>query len=258
MNPLPENTSTENIFTEKACVTLNAAGTSPYLFVSEHAGNFVPASHNNLGLSEADITDHIGWDLHIRAVGERVANALDATYIYQPYSRLLIDCNRPLDAPDSVPPVVDRRPVPGNQNLTAAELRRRHRDIFHPFHDTIANVIDGRLARGQPTVFVTLHSFTPAMQSGGDDRPWPITIQYGRDPAFSRTLMNLLRASGDFPVGDNVPYPVRDETHYTIPTHGEKRKLLHSMIEIRQDVIADVGGQQLWSDTLVDVLSSAL
>lgn len=218
----------------------------------------MPASHNNLGLADADINDHIGWDLHIRTVGERVASALDATYIYQPFSRLMIDCNRPLGAPDSIPPVADKRPVPGNQDLTASEVNRRHNDIFHPFHDTIAATIDDRIQRGQATVFVTLHSFTPAMQSGGDDRPWPITIQYGRDPAFSRTLMDLLRKDGTFPVGDNVPYPVRDATHYTIPTHGEKRKLLHSMIEIRQDVIADSRGQQIWSDTLVDVLSRAL
>lgn len=218
----------------------------------------MPASHANLGLAAEDINDHIGWDLHIRAVGERVASAMDAAYIYQPFSRLMIDCNRPLDAPDSIPPVADRRPVPGNQDLDAAEVNRRHKGIFHPFHDTVTALIDDRTRRGQPTIFVTLHSFTPAMQSGGNDRPWPITIQYGRDPAFSRTLMDLLREDGSFPVGDNVPYPVRDETHYTIPTHGEKRKLLHSMIEIRQDVIADSRGQQFWANILVDVLSRAL
>ena len=241
-----------------AVVKLNSDGASPFLFVSEHAGNLVPADYNNLGLSPADLGDHIGWDLHILEVGKQVAAALDACYVYQPYSRLMIDCNRPFGAPDSIPPVADNRPVPGNQNLSAEEVSRRREEIFQPFHDAIAETIDGRIARGQRTVFVTLHSFTPAMQSGGDDRPWPITIQYGRDPAFSEALLALLREDGSFPVGDNLPYPVTDETHYTIPTHGEKRKLLHSMIEIRQDVIRDSEGQAFWANKLVDVLSRAL
>lgn len=171
---------------------------------------------------------------------------------------MAVDCNRPFEAPDSIPQVADKRLVPGNQNLSSAEVRRRQTEVFWPFHTMIRETIDSRLARNQPTILVTLHSFTPAMKSGDDDRPWPITIQYGRDPAFSRTLMALLRKDGSFPVGDNLPYPVRDETHYTIPTHGEKRKLLHSMIEIRQDVIADSDGQEFWADKLVDVLSRAL
>ena len=241
-----------------AAITLNPEGTSPFLFVSEHAGNLVPEEYNKLGLQQADLDDHIGWDLHILDVGKQVASALDACYIYQPYSRLLIDCNRPVGAFDSIPPAADNRPVPGNRGLSDDEVIRRRSGIFQPFHEAISAAIDARAACGMQTVFVTLHSFTPAMQSGGDDRPWPITIQYGRDPAFSKTLIRLLREDGDFPVGDNVPYPVRDETHYTIPTHGEKRKLLHSMIEIRQDVIADGAGKDFWASKLVDVLSRAL
>lgn len=242
----------------EAVITLNPDGVSPFLFVSEHAGNFVPEKYDKLGLMQADLDDHIGWDLHILDVGKQVAAALDACYIYQPYSRLLIDCNRPTDAPDSIPPIADNRPVPGNQNLSESEIASRRAEIFQPFHNAIKATIDARIARGQPTVFVTLHSFTPAMQSGGNDRPWPITIQYGRDPAFSQTLMQLLKEGESFSVGDNVPYPVKDETHYTIPTHGEKRKVLHSMIEIRQDVIADGAGKNFWASKLVDVLSRAL
>jgi predicted N-formylglutamate amidohydrolase len=55
-------------------------------------------------------------------------------------------------------------------------------------------------------------------------------------------------------VGDNEPYAVSDDTDYTIPVHGEKRGLMNSGIEIRQDLIADPAGQQQWADRLARIL----
>ena len=54
-------------------------------------------------------------------------------------------------------------------------------------------------------------------------------------------------------VGDNEPYAVSDETDYTIPVHGEKRGLMNTGIEIRQDLIADQAGQKQWADRLARI-----
>lgn len=238
------------------CICVNAGGKGRFVLVSEHAGNLVPVNLNNLGLSDADLADHIGWDLHIRAVGERLSVLLDAPYFCQPYSRLLIDCNRPPGAPQSVLEVSDSHRVPGNEGLSADDIKARQDEVFHPFHSAIASLLDERAARGLETILITLHSFTPAMKSGSDDRPWQVTFQYGRDPGLSKKLITLMDADPAITVGDNVPYPVGGDTHYGIPVHGEQRGLPHTMIELRQDVIASEDGKAFWANKLRDVLES--
>ncbi len=46
---------------------------------------------------------HIAWDIGVAGLGERLAEALDAVFIRQAYSRLVIDCNRRPGAADSDP-----------------------------------------------------------------------------------------------------------------------------------------------------------
>jgi predicted N-formylglutamate amidohydrolase len=47
---------------------------------------------------------------------------------------------------------------------------------------------------------------------------------------------------------------VSDATDYTIPVHAERRGLINSGIEIRQDLIADESGQQQWAERLGRIL----
>ena len=56
-------------------------------------------------------------------------------------------------------------------------------------------------------------------------------------------------------VGDNEPYAVSDATDYTIPVHGEKRGLMNSGIEIRQDLITEESGQAEWAERLVRIFT---
>ena len=130
-----------------------------------------------------------------------------------------------------------------------AEARRAQ--IFEPYHRRIDEVIDQRLAAGMPTVLVSLHSFTPVY--AGIARPWHVGTLYHRDTRLPPLLLKAFRAEADLVVGDNEPYAVSDETDYTIPVHGEARGLMNSGIEIRQDLIGDVSGQQQWADRLARI-----
>ncbi|MFY9833651.1 MAG: N-formylglutamate amidohydrolase, partial [Methylocystis sp.] len=62
---------------------------------------------------------------------------------------------------------------------------------------------------------------------------------------------------GGLLIGDNEPYSVSDASDYTIPVHGERRGLLHVEIEIRQDLIADTGGQRAWGALLARLMPRA-
>lgn len=231
-------------------------GASPFLLTCDHAGREIPARLGRLGLAEAELDRHIAYDLGIAAVSIRLAELLDAVLIGQPYSRLLIDCNRPPAMSSSIPEVSDDAVIPGNLQLASPERHARISEIFRPYHRAIEAEIDNRARGRRQTVLVAMHSFTPIYQRIA--RPWHVGTLYGRDDRLARTLHRLLVAEGRFEVGDNQPYAVTDATDYTIPVHGEARGLVHAGIEIRQDLISELGGQAEWAETLARLLPQAL
>ena len=229
----------------------NASGSSPFLLTSDHYGRAIPRALGDLGLPEDELARHIAWDIGIAGVANALSKHLDAHLIAQPYSRLVIDCNRPPDAPSSIPRISEATVIPGNEGLARDAAEARRRLVFDPYHRRIREAIDNRLRRGMPTVLVALHSFTPVY--AGIARPWHVGTLYQRDTRLPPLLLKSLRAGGDLVVGDNEPYAVSDETDYTIPVHGEARGLMNTGIEIRQDLIADPAGELQWADRLANI-----
>lgn len=230
-------------------------GSSPFFFTCDHASALTPRRLGTLGLNAKDRERHIAWDIGIRAVSERLAKALDAILICQNYSRLVIDCNRPLSAPSSIPEISDQILIPGNANLDQDQRQARVREIFQPYHARITAELDRRQTAGRSTVLISMHSFTPVF--AGFVRPWHAAVMYHRDARLGRILLKLLSTERDPVVGDNQPYAVSDETDYTIPVHGEQRGLPHVALEIRQDLIANEKEQQRWADILRRLLPLA-
>jgi predicted N-formylglutamate amidohydrolase len=229
----------------------NAAGRSPFLLTCDHYGRLIPRVLGDLGLPESELTRHIAWDIGIAGVAEALSKHLDAHLVAQRYSRLVIDCNRPPTASSSIPIVSEATTISGNEGIAREAAETRRQQIFEPYHRRIDEVIDARIARGMPTVLVSLHSFTPVY--AGIARPWHIGTLYHRDTMLPPRLLKLLRAEADLVVGDNEPYAVSDDTDYTIPVHGEARGLMNSGIEIRQDLIGDQAGEQQWAERLARI-----
>ena len=229
----------------------NAAGRSPFLLTSDHFGRIIPGRLGDLGLPTSELVRHIAWDIGIAGVAGALSNHLGAHLIAQRYSRLVIDCNRPPGAASSIPRISEATIIPGNDGITreAAEMRRR--EVFDPYHRRIDEAIDARQRDRLPTVLISLHSFTPFY--AGVARPWHIGTLYQRDTRLPPLLLKLLRAESDLVVGDNEPYAVSDETDYTIPVYGEKRGLMNTGIEIRQDLIAEPAGQREWAERLARI-----
>ena len=232
-------------------VEVNPQGRSPYLLTSDHFGRAIPRKLGDLGLAERELTRHIAWDIGIAGVARALAAHLDAHLIAQAYSRLVVDCNRPPDAPSSIPRISEATVIPGNEGLTREVMEARRREIFDPYHRRISETIEQRLRDGTPTVLVSLHSFTPVY--AGIKRPWHVGTLYQRDTRLPPLLLKGLRAQGDLVVGDNEPYAVSNETDYTIPVHGEARGLMNTGIEIRQDLISDQSGETQWAERLATI-----
>lgn len=234
---------------------VEGGGTSPYFLICDHANRSIPRSLGTLGLSEADLRAHIAWDIGAAGLAVELAERLGAFLILQNYSRLVIDCNRPLDAPDSIAKKSEGIVIPGNQSVSSAEAALRAESIYHPYHGRIRSELDRRDAEGRETVIVTVHSFTPVYF--GQARPWHAGVLYQRDARLAHALLELLRREPDLVIGDNEPYRVTDRSDVAVVEYGERRSKLHVEIEVRQDLIADTGGQRLWADRLARVLEAA-
>jgi predicted N-formylglutamate amidohydrolase len=232
---------------------LRETGTSDLFLTADHAGRVIPASLKDLGVSETERQRHIAWDIGIAGVTERLSELLDATAVFQTYSRLVVDCNRDPSWPTAMPEVSEYTPIPGNENLSAQARQARVAEIFTPYHDRIRTLLDARANRR--TLLVAMHSFTPSFK--GESRAMQVGMLYNKDPRLALILLDLLRQEGDLTVGDNAPYAVTEDSDYGIPTHGEKRGLPHIEIEIRQDLIATPDGQQAWAHRFARLLTTA-
>lgn len=232
---------------------VNAEAVSPLLVTGDHAGNAVPRHLGNLGLPPGELTRHIGWDIGVAGVARALAARLNCTAVLASYTRLLIDVNRPLGDPQSIPPQSDGTPLSVNLNLSEDERLARADALFWPYHRCIDGHI-GRLQRGGRTpVVLALHSFTPALNLGAKPRPWNIGVLYGRDERLANLLLAAFRAREGLVVGANEPYS--GITHgYGLKVHGIAHGLPHAELEIRQDHIGTPEGQQRWADLLAEVL----
>lgn len=233
----------------------SGSGTSPFLITCDHAGRLLPRALGSLGLSEVALQSHIAWDIGAAGVATRLAAALDAFVILQRYSRLAIDCNRPLGVPSSIANYSESTTIPGNLNVSSEDAEERARCIFRPYHERIQRELDERLARRQPTILIAMHSFTPVFL--GKARPWHVGVLYQRDPRLGHALLELLRQDPTLVVGDNQPYSVGDLTDFGVVQYGERRQLPHVELEIRQDLIGDEPGQELWATRLALLLRKA-
>jgi predicted N-formylglutamate amidohydrolase len=227
----------------------NLSGTSPILFTADHAGRLIPRALNNLGLAPADLDRHIAWDIGIDATTSQLAKLLDATAVFQTYSRLVIDCNRHPEVPNAFPLISEATPIPGNAKLSGDEKRQRREEIFDPYHEQIERLKAGK-------IYIAMHSFTPVYL--GEVRPMQVAVLYNRNPRLSEIMADLLRREGDLAVAVNLPYQVSDETDYGVPVHAEGGGLDYLEIEIRQDLIGGPAGQSAWAQRLARLLPLAV
>lgn len=232
-------------------VVSNGDGGSPWLLVCEHASNFMPDDFQGLGLGSQELQTHIAWDPGAAAVARRLSKMLDAPLLEAGLSRLLIDCNRPLDAPDLIPELSETTIIPGNQGLSAIERRARIELSHRPFHTRIEEVVLARTARGLPSWIVTIHSFTPIYR--GVSRPWQIGIIHDEDDRVAKPLIAALSELGDINVGVNQPYSPADRVYYTLERHARPYHMPCVMIEIRNDEIVSETEQVLWAERLAPI-----
>jgi predicted N-formylglutamate amidohydrolase len=230
-------------------------GRSSFVIVVDHAGTRIPRMLANLGVSAAELERHIAWDIGSLGLARRMSALLDAPLIAQNYSRLVIDCNRDPRVATSIAEVSEWVAIPGNIGRSAAEIAARRTEIFEPYHAVIRALLDERQAAGRRTILIAQHTMTDVYK--GVTRDMHGAVLYNRDRRFAGIVLEMLRREPGFTFTDNEPYFLSDDTDYTIPHHGEGRRLPHVEIEIRQDLVKEEAGQAAWAERLTRALRAA-
>ncbi|WP_417424391.1 N-formylglutamate amidohydrolase [Hoeflea sp.] len=231
-------------------------GASDVVLVCEHAAHTIPRKLGTLGLEEATLKSHIGWDPGAADVAERLSEMLDAPLVMQRFSRLVYDCNRPPEAADAYPERSEIYSVPGNQNLSEEDRACRAEALYHPFHNAIDALIDSRLSAGRRVVLVTVHSFTPVYF--GKPRDGLLGILHDADSRLADAMLAAVAKEKLEGVLRNYPYGADDGVTHTLKRHGLARQIANVMLEIRNDLIADAPGQELWADRIAGLLRTAI
>lgn len=232
---------------------VNADSDHPIVFVCEHAGQAIPARLGDLGISKAALDQHIGWDIGAEAVTRHLAEAFGAPAVFQRYSRLVIDCNRPPQAQDSIPSISDTIVIPANSEVSLQDRAARIHEIFDPFQAAVS----ARLSMAPRRATLSIHSYNKVL--GGVVRPWDIGFLYRKDIRTSELLAASLQVERpELVIGMNQPYQIDDASDWFVPRHGEARGIAHSLIEIRNDHIATPEGQARWADILTIAISRLL
>jgi len=241
---------------QKAVLVSNARGKSPFVIVCDHASNRIPAKYGDLGLSQAERLSHIAWDPGALSVSRMLSDLLDAPLVQSTVSRLIIDCNRDLDAPDLIWTLSEATRIAANDDLTADERQYRIDHFHRPYHASIETLLESRRHAGRESILVCMHSFTPVYH--GVQRPWPIGLIHGVSTGYTSALFDALKADApEINVGWNEPYAALNGVTLTLEKHGDGRGLDATMIEIRHDEILEPAGVTLWASRLAHCLETA-
>lgn len=233
---------------------LRPRGSGRLVLFCDHASNYIPPELHNLGLPPSDLARHIAWDIGAAGVTEALSEIFDAPAILCGASRLVIDCNRHLEASDLMAEISDGTAIPGNLHLDEAARTARIERWFHPYHDAVESVLLERQARGVPSIAVSIHSMTDSL--AGERRPWQIALSSHLDRSLTDPVLAALRQPGDVVVGDNQPYDLDPRVDYSIPFHALRRGLPHLQVEFRQDEIPDASTQHRWALRFAQALRS--
>ncbi|MDE0308294.1 MAG: N-formylglutamate amidohydrolase [Acidiferrobacterales bacterium] len=228
---------------------------SNILVVCDHAGNLIPIALHDRNVSSADLSTHIAIDISAYAVAVRLAENLNSTLVSQRYSRLVVDMNRPTSSNQLMPAQSDEVRIPFNQDLDDTERQARLDEIYMPYHNEIGRQLD---KIGESAVLVAMHSFTPKLRNA-PERIWHVDLMTRTHSALAGNLQQQLEIEfPDLQIGQGKVFQISDKTDFTVPFHGESRKIPNISIEVRNDLLQSESDIDRWASVLTRCIPESL
>ena len=197
-----------------------------------------------------EMARHIAFDIGAMVTALALGAALNAPVICSYFTRLVIAPNRGADEPTLIPQLYDGTIIAGNRYIDGNARAQRLEQLYHPYHDAIAES-----AHGRDITFLSVHSFTPQLK-GRAKRPWEIGVLSAQDRRIADPLILALQSALTSPVGDNAPYAGFFPGD-ALSQHAHIPGRPNVILEIRQDLIATPDGQTQWAQRLAPHLEAA-
>lgn len=238
-------------------VEVTGGGMAPMVLVCENASRVVPPELEGLGLDEAAQVSHVTRDVGALPLARRPSKPLGAPLVAGAISRLVYDCNRPVDAPDAIAARSEVFDIPGKRDFDGAARKARHDRVHLTFHAALADTCVAQTERcGRPITLVTIHSFAPAYL--GQQPCTDIGFLPATDAVSAVAALAAEQARGIWRAAFNEPYAASDGVTHTLILHGDTNGRSALMIEVRNDLIATRESAASMADHLAQTLLRAL
>lgn len=211
-------------------------GSAPVLITCEHASNRMPEPWQWPGEDLWLVEQHWAWDPGAAEASRRLAMALGGVAVLSRFSRLLVDPNRPLDAPTLFRDVADGRRVHLNPP-DGADRARRIAGYYEPYHAMLAHWVQ----RLRPRLVLGMHSYTPLYE--GSVRKVELGVLYceGEDRHLCEGRAQRWRDAYEADGWDarlNEPWSGLEGLMYSPDRHAREAGCPALELEIRQDLLA--------------------
>jgi len=164
-------------------------------------------------------------------------------------SRLLVDCNRPLDSPALMRTLCDGIEVDLNRDLSKEEIDQRVALIYHPYHDAL----DTLVSRHLPKLLLSVHSFNPVYE--GQVREVEMGILFDNTAEAQGEILTKLLCEAGLMARENDPWSGKDGLIHGPKSHAVKtQNSIPLLIEVRNDLLED----DVWRKQTATKLAVAL
>ncbi len=217
---------------DEAVERIAGAVDAPLALSCEHASAQLPAPW---AFGEQDRWlegTHWAYDLGAAELTRALAARLGAPAVLSRFSRLLVDPNRPEDAPTLIRSDAEGKPIALNAAVSARE-RRARLGYWRAYHRAFDQMLRGCRA----PVVLAIHSFTPCYE--GARREVDVGVLFDREEALARSLCEALAPLAAAPhhlaLRFNEPYSGKQGLIYSAARHAGAHGRRAVEIEVRND-----------------------
>lgn len=167
----------------------------------EHGGNSIPKEYRNWFKDAREVLQtHRGYDPGALVLARRLSRTFEAPLFFETRSRLLIELNRSLHHPRLFSELSRQLPEETRQHLIDT--------IYRPYRESVISTLTESI-KADPTVHVSVHSFTPVMN--GKTRRTQIGLLFNPARTFETEVCTqwkreLKRLAPELKVHFNLPY----------------------------------------------------
>ncbi len=209
-----------------------------FIFICDHASNYIPKKFKNLGLSDNFLRSHIAWDIGAKNFTVKLTKEMNQCFFYCNFSRLIIDPNRTFESKDLIVSKSDEILIPGNTSLKPKEIKFRINKFYIPYHKSLNEFINLKKKKKKKIFLVAIHSFTKKMNNS--NRAVEIGLLSGKNMELLLKIQKKL-SKKKIHFGRNYPYS-GFFYNSTLDRHSKDGLISNISIEIRNDLICNKKG----------------